>query len=381
MGAIGEVFLMMDSPITVNRKWRESNVRRVLIFRIGSLGDTVVALPSFHLVAKAFPEAERRVLTHYQTVSRASPISAVLDVSGLVDGYYCYPPGLGQLSQYVDLWRQLRAWNPDLLVYLSPARSYFQVFRDLLFFWACGISRIVGLPLQLSRRRHRYCSTIDQYESEASRLVRCLNALGQVNLTCRQPWDLRISPDEVRTATQELPAKMLRNPIIACSVGSKWQAKDWGLDNWRAFVGKLGAVYPGHGVVFLGSIEEAARSDEVGSVWPGDTANMCGILTPRQSAALLRRAVAFVGHDSGPMHLAASVGTPCVAIFSARSRPGIWFPFGTDHEVLYHQTSCAGCELIECVIENKRCIRGITPDEVMRATTRVIERKRTATGS
>ena len=72
--------------------------------------------------------------------------------------------------------------------------------------------------------------------------------------------------------------------------------------------------------------------------------NLCGLLNPRESAAALKMAKIFVGHDSGPMHLAASVGIPCVAIFSARNKPGVWFPYGNQHKVVYHPIDCYGCE-------------------------------------
>jgi ADP-heptose:LPS heptosyltransferase len=93
--------------------------------------------------------------------------------------------------------------------------------------------------------------------------------------------------------------------------------------------------------------------------------NLCGDLTPRESAAVFARAEIFVGHDSGPMHLAAAVQTPCVAIFSARNKPRVWFPYGRQHRVVYHRVECWGCELETCVVEKKRCMTSITVDEVV----------------
>jgi ADP-heptose:LPS heptosyltransferase len=81
------------------------------------------------------------------------------------------------------------------------------------------------------------------------------------------------------------------------------------------------------------------------------------------------------------MHLAAAVGTPCVAIFAARSLPGQWFPLGEGHEVLYRRVECMGCGLDECIAERKRCIRGITVDEVAAAVTRQIERRKERSAS
>jgi ADP-heptose:LPS heptosyltransferase len=93
--------------------------------------------------------------------------------------------------------------------------------------------------------------------------------------------------------------------------------------------------------------------------------NLCGKLTPRESAAAFRRARLFIGHDSGPMHLAAAVQTPCVAIFAARNKPRVWFPYGSQHRVVYHQTECWGCGLETCIVERKRCLTSITVDEVV----------------
>jgi heptosyltransferase-3 len=75
----------------------------------------------------------------------------------------------------------------------------------------------------------------------------------------------------------------------------------------------------------------------------------------------------FIGHDSGPMHLASAVGTPCAAIFSARNLPGQWFPARPGHNVIYHKTDCFGCMLETCIAERKRCIMSITVDEVFDA--------------
>lgn len=96
------------------------------------------------------------------------------------------------------------------------------------------------------------------------------------------------------------------------------------------------------------------------------------LLTSRESAAVLKHATVFVGHDSGPMHLATSVGVPCVAIFSSRNKPGVWFPYGNNHQVLYHMSDCYGCGLDVCERYNKKCITSITPEEVTNALDQIL---------
>jgi hypothetical protein len=61
-----------------------------------------------------------------------------------------------------------------------------------------------------------------------------------------------------------------------------------------------------------------------------------------------------------------------VAIFSARNPPGQWFPRGRGHQVLYHRTECFNCGLSVCRQYAKRCILGISVEEVVRAVGRVL---------
>jgi len=69
----------------------------------------------------------------------------------------------------------------------------------------------------------------------------------------------------------------------------------------------------------LGAADEQVRTELLLANWPGPKLNLCGQLSVRQSAAVLTHARVYLGHDSGPMHLAAAVGIPCVAVFSSRN--------------------------------------------------------------
>jgi len=81
----------------------------------------------------------------------------------------------------------------------------------------------------------------------------------------------------------------------------------------------------------------------------------------------MKHASVYLGHDSGPIHLAAAAGVPCVGIYSARNPAGTWFPYGNRHRVILHDVPCAGCKLSECTVYAKRCITSITVAEVLAA--------------
>jgi len=353
-----------------------SFVQRVLIYRLGSLGDTIVALPSLHLVERAFPRAERRMLTNFPVASKAAAAQTILDGSGLVDGYFSYTVGLRHLNKLAELRSAIRAWRPDVLVYLMGGRGVRIARRDALFFRSCGIKRLIGIPFTRDMQLHRYRAATGQLEAEAARMSRCIAELGDARLDDAKSWDLRITEAEHRAAETVLePAG--KRPIIAISVGTKMQAKDWGVENWGKLLAAMAPLYPGFALVLIGAREESAASELAAEGWrnatgTGPVINLCGFLTPRESAAVFQRARCFVGHDSGPMHMAATVQTPCVAVFAARNIPAVWFPYGENNRVIYHKVDCAGCNLETCIVQEKKCITSITIDEVLACVKEIV---------
>jgi heptosyltransferase-3 len=351
----------------------ESPIRKVLIYRLGSLGDTVVTLPCFHLIARTFPQAERFLLTNFPVNSKAPPSAAVLGDSGLVHGYMRYTVGTRRLGELLRLAWEIRSFRPDVLVYLMPMRPEKNVRRDRIFFRMAGVRRIVGLPGEGDLERQFDAGT-GLYESEALRLGRMMRELGDVNAGDPANWSLRLT-DAEREAAMSALGTLVGRPLIVCGPATKMQSKDWGQENWRELLARLHMKYPEHGLVLAGSREDAEVSEFAAKEWKGAKVNLCGRLSPRETAAVLEHADIFLGPDSGPMHLAASVRVPCVIAFSAHGLPGVWYPAGDRHQIIYHQTECFGCGLETCIVEQKRCLRSVTVDEMEQAVGRVLSRQ------
>lgn len=345
------------------------STKRVLIYRLGSLGDTLIALPALHLVARAFPEAERRYLTNFPVNVKAPPAAAILENSGLIHGFFRYVVGTRSLRELAGLWWQLFRWRPEVLVYLGPTRGVKAARRDAMFFRACGIKHLIGVPVTEDMQQNRWEEAEGALEPEGARLVRNIAELGDAHIDDAESWNLHLTPEEKARAAEAL-ALVAGRPLIAVSVGTKVQSKDWGRENWRSLLGEVGRLYPHYALALSGAPEESDASEFAAEGWreagAGPVVNLCGQLSPRQSAAAFAKAQVFLGHDSGPMHLAAAVQTPCVAIFAARNKPRVWFPYGRQHRVLYHQVECWGCGLETCIVERKRCLTSITVDEVVR---------------
>ncbi len=352
----------------------EKKIRRVLIYRLGSLGDMLIAMPALHLVARAFPEAERRMLTNVPVNAKAPAAAAVLPKDGLVSGYFRYAVGTRSVKELVMLWWTLVRWRPEVVVYLAGPRGVAAATRDAKFFKLCGVKRMVGVPLTEGMQQNFYGDATGErwegnLEPEAARLCRNIAELGDGRLKDAASWDLHLTEEEREAAVRAIGDEALEREAIAVSVGTKVQAKDWGRENWHGLLGAMAMEFPGRTLLLAGAPEESEASEFAAEGWRaqggGPVVNLCGKLTPRESAAAFARARLFVGHDSGPMHLSAAVGTPVVAIFAARNIPRQWFPFGDKHRVVYHRVECWGCGLETCIEQRKKCLMSITVEEVM----------------
>jgi ADP-heptose:LPS heptosyltransferase len=341
--------------------------KRVLIYRLGSLGDTIVALPALHLIERAFPSARRLMLTNLPFHAKAPLAAAILGDSGLVDGYIEYPVGTRSIRELLKLWWRIRSFRPDVLVYLTVPRGAAAVQRDAKFFRLCGIRNIVGLP-EGHLAENLLDPTTQLHEQEAARLLRCIAPLGHADLDDLANWDLRLTAEERSAATREL-APIQGRRILACGLGSKRETTDWGTANWRALLDRISPLMPDHALLLVGSKEDIPASDLAAQGWKGPVLNLCGRLTPRQTAAALSSAELFLGPDSGPKFLAGVSGVPCAIAHSARNLPGVWYAPGKSSRNVYHRVECLNCFLDVCVDQQNKCLRSVTVDEMLAAAT------------
>jgi ADP-heptose:LPS heptosyltransferase len=158
-----------------------------------------------------------------------------------------------------------------------------------------------------------------------------------------------------------------RRFLLGLGIWSNMPAKRWPLERYAEVVGCLMKTQPKLFPIVLGGAEVRKIGEDLVRHW-GEGAVAAGEFTIQESAHLLARCGLYLGNDTGIMHLADVMGTPCVAIFSARDQVGKWYPHGSRRNiVLRKEVPCAGCMLRECIQNQMRCLKEITVDEVFAA--------------
>jgi heptosyltransferase-3 len=345
--------------------------RRILVYRIGQLGDTVIALPALRALRRQYKQAHMALLSDAPAHAHHALPRQVLPV-GLIDEWLTYPSsdGRSKIAEMLRLWRRLRSERFDTLAYLAPRlRNSFQVKRDLAFFRAAGIKQVIG---------HKGIDSLAQLgqhplpnlEHETDHLLQRLARSGiEIPPLGQGEMNLALTEDEQDAADSWLRENVegYREGVALVGVGpgSKWPSKIWPAERFLELGRRLSLELGLFPVVFGGS-EDAAQAERLIKAW-GRGANAAGALDIRTAAAALARCQLYVGNDTGTMHLAAAVGTSCVVVMSAQDWPGRWHPYGARHTVLRRSVPCEGCMLQVCTREGLRCLKEIEVEDVLRA--------------
>ncbi len=352
---------------------------RILVFRVGQLGDTLVSLPALWTIRERHPDSGIVLLTDNHPGRDYVSSWEILERTGIFSSVATYDANVSMWSGWPGRLRlalQIRRLQPERLYYLAPARrTIAQIRRDAFFFRTlCGIKDVIGMPesesVIMPRDAH---GKPERLEAEYDRLFRLAGGTGPASR-----FDIPISEREKASIDLIWRDHKLNSSgeVIAMAPGAKYQAKRWPADRYLLLGKQLLAAVPDSSILLVGGREDSNVCAEVNRGLGSRAVYLAGRLTVLESGELLRRCSLYVGNDSGPMHLAAISGTPCVALFSARDNPGIWEPFGDNHIILRRDVPCAGCLLTECEENALRCLTEIGVEDVLQACVSLLSAQR-----
>jgi len=339
-----------------------SEPRRILIVRTDRLGDVILTLPMLSLLRSRYPEAVLGMLLNSYTgqLVRGHPHADLLlwyDRDGM--------PRPGN-----ELLQELRrnAFDAVFIVHPTPRLAW------LMFRARIPVRVGTGYRFYSSLFTHRvfeHRRNANFHELEYN--IRLLNALDPALVEDQIDPDFGISvdPDAARGVRDRLSEAGVHadERLVVLHPGSGGSARDWPVGRFAELARRLNDV-AGVRIGVTGGVKENAVVNRVVSSVPGGRAvAFPGTLTLPELAALLDRASVVVANSTGPLHLAVALGTPVVGIYpqltpmSARR----WGPYTRAKRVLVPDAP-ADCR--ECArSERCRCIETITIDQVLHATT------------
>ena len=309
---------------------------RVLFIRLRSLGDCLLLTSPLRALRREFPDLETAVLVE----PRYAPCFA-----GNPDVDEVLTTGPGKLQTLGRLVRE----RFDAIVNLHGGPTS-------LLYARLGRGRCYGLDDY--PYRFLYTDLIPRGEASGHTVEATMAWFRWMGLRAEEPPPLVYAPDA--GAGEWVRSRVPEDPYVVIHPGSPWETKRWAPDRFRELGRRLGRS--GWKTVFTagageGNIVQEAARDVDGSLM------LLGLDLPRL-AELIRGAAAFVGNDSGPMHLASAVGTPVVAVWgSSDSRR--WRPWAVEHRLVQNTFDCNPCAGYRCHVQDTpACIESVTVDQV-----------------
>jgi lipopolysaccharide heptosyltransferase I len=350
------------------------NFSRTLIIKPSSMGDIVQALPVLTALKEQHPRARIWWLV-------AKPFAGLLEGHPRLDGLILFDRDrFAQMARRAGVVLEFLEFLKDL------RRRRFTTVLDLQGLLRSGVLALAtGAPNRIGFGSARelaplfYTAQVRLPRREMHAVERYLAAARQVGLGPPQSTDhLPVTEESRRRARERLQAEGLWRGEAFLVVGAhaRWESKQWPGDRFAQVAERLWREAHARSVVIGGrdaspsarQVLQAAAA--LGLSGPSLPLDLAGKTTLKESVAIIAEARAMVTNDSGPMHIAAAVGTPVVAIFGPThpKRTGPWDdPRRTRNRLIAGRAPCSPCYRRQCLLggtDALRCLRNVSAAEV-----------------
>lgn len=246
------------------------------------------------------------------------------------------------------------------------------LFRSAVFAWLARGNMSIGLDNPREGGREGASGLYDRAigaseESHAvNRYLSILPALG-VPKHMNFQW-LPKRPDVAATVISKWPdaagnpqSASGRTRWIAIQPGARWSTKCWPAENFAELTRLFAQNIPDVRIAVMGSAADKARGEIISRVAPERVLNLCGKTTLPEMIEWLRLCSLMITNDTGPMHAAAALGVPVVALFGPTDQHSTG-PYGQLENVMRIDLPCAPCFKSSCRWKNPmECLTAISP--------------------
>jgi heptosyltransferase-3 len=339
-------------------------VMKILAMQFRYFGDAVIMTPALRAIQEHFPNAALQVLV-------AEEMAPLFQHLPWLEHVWAFPRARGKarLRQSWPVIRSLRQERFDRSVDFGSGD------RGAILSFLCGARERLAPAFHNGFLGRRYCYTqtipIPESLHEVRRHLHLLSAWG---IGPPSSLDLELHADP---ALAPAAAQLLPRPAILCHLASGAVKKEWPLACWAKLYRQ--AASAGYEVIFSTGI---SPRDQAGLADLKKLAPEAPSLPPIPDLALflavLKRARLFVAGDTGPLHFAAGLGVPTLALFGPSSI-GQWAPLGPPHRVLQGgPCTCPGN--VGICQSASPCMAAISPEAVLALVRQALPATRIASG-
>jgi lipopolysaccharide heptosyltransferase I len=338
------------------------HARRILLVKPSALGDVVHALPVVATLKRRYPEISLDWLVEEEAAPLVEGHPAVASL--VVSGRRRWLRHLRRPADVPSTLREIRAWVAELRRRRYDAVLDLQgLLKSALYVLAAGAPVRVGLADAREGARWALTHRVPVPPQPVHAVERYLALAAAVDAReAVRDFTIPLGSDDLEAARRLLDD--LPRPRVVLHPAARWETKLWEVERWRAVAASL--ADEGAGVVVTGGPADAAMAAAICDGPRQAPRSLAGRISLKTLAAVLRSADLMITVDSGPMHIAAALGTPVLALFGPTD-PARTGPLGCGR-VLRRPLPCSPCLQRRCQIaETRRCMRDLDVQDVLAA--------------
>lgn len=346
---------------------RLDGARRILLIKPSALGDVVHALPVVATLKRRYPEIPLDWLIEEEAAPLVEGHPAVAEF--VVSGRRRWQRQLRHPGAVPATLQEIRAFARKIRGRYDAVLDLQGLLKSALYVLAARGSIRVGLADGREGATWVLTHRVPVPPHPVHAVERYLALAAAVDAApVVRDFTIPVAPADVVVAEGVLAG--LPRPIVVLHPAARWPTKLWEGARWRDLASAL--CRDGAGVVVTGAAGDRAMAATIGEGLNPAPRSLAGRVSLKQLAAVLRSADLMITVDSGPMHIAAAVGTPVLALFGATD-PARTGPLGPGC-VLHRTLPCSPCLQRRCAIaDTLRCMRDIDVPEVLAAARRILE--------
>ncbi|MCE2400024.1 lipopolysaccharide heptosyltransferase II [Candidatus Poribacteria bacterium] len=328
---------------------------RILVVKLDHLGDVLLATPVFSNFRKSYPNTELHALTGAWSrviLENHPDVDKVLEYNSPA---FCRSGQPTSFKNALQFYRQLRRHKYDLLVELRGD------WRIVLF----ALLRVA--PRRLNRASLQIANKLGFSQfSGTHETTRNLDILKRSGIpTPIQTTTFSITEEDEKWASNFLQMHQIdiEQPFIVIHPGSPIPLKRWQPERYAELADWL--ITQKHAqILFVGVKDEIPIISQIQDLMEGKSINIAGKTTITQLASILHTCNVFIGNDSGPMHLAAAVGTQTIGLYGPGD-PKRFGPVGDKCQTIRKKPDCPPCLGANCRFGTDGCMSKIQVDDVI----------------
>jgi lipopolysaccharide heptosyltransferase II len=324
---------------------------KVLILKPSSLGDVVQALPVLRLIKKHRPSAD---VFWWIDASLTPLLEGDPDLAGLIR--FDRRGWLSPLN-WDEVWgtlREIRCHSFDWVIDLQS------LARSGVMAWLANGELTVGLDDPREGARCFYDVVVPRPSYYTHAVDWYLQALPVLGVPV--DWDFVWLPLR-RSAAAAVRERWQpgERRLVILQPGARWWNKRWPLEHFVELVGGLGRACEDVDFAVLGGRSDRELGEAISRACPDRCLDLTGRTSLAEMVEWVRVSATMVTNDTGPMHVAAALGKPIVALFGP-TEPRRTGPYGQLEHVLQRELPCLPCMKETCIHERPlECLRSISP--------------------